>query len=322
MALRVGDYRIALDTKDSSANLNFVSHAHSDHTAGVRKKSRILCSEITRDLVETRTGYQLDLAECPDRVSMFNSGHMLGSRQLYVESDTGNSIVYTGDYQMQRSPAAEPIEVRHADIVIMDSTYPFVNVTFDEREEVITSIQRYVQDRSRVGSVLFGAYAMGKAQEIIRICNEIGIAPLVDLGIEKMCRVYSKHGMRLDYTARDLTSGVEEGDFGSEVWIVSMHTLDRVRRHVSELNNRIFTAVATGFARTRRFGTDVQFALSDHADFPQALDYVEQCSPKRIYTCGSGSETFAKNLRSHGYDASSIKLTSDVTSLLANYIKE
>jgi Cft2 family RNA processing exonuclease len=321
MALNVGDYRISLDTRDPQANLYFVSHAHSDHTSGVRKSHRILCSEITRDLVEQRVKYSIDLAPLPSGARMLNSGHMFGSRQLLLEPENGSTILYTGDYQMQKSPAAEEIEISHADIVIMDSTYPFVNVTFDDREEVIASIQSYIRDKGRFGSILFGAYAMGKAQELVRICNDMGISPLVDTGVARMNRVYSNHGMRLDYTVRDLAAGVGERDFYETVWIASTHNMEKVKQYVADLNNRIFTAVATGFAKMMRFGTDVQFALSDHADFSQALQYLEICEPKYVYTCGSGAATFAKNLKAHGYEAAPSKLTTNVASLLAGYSK-
>ncbi|MHB1830568.1 MAG: MBL fold metallo-hydrolase [Candidatus Micrarchaeaceae archaeon] len=320
MAVYVGDSRIGLDMKDNDANVHFVSHAHSDHTGGVRKTSSILCSGITKDLIETRIKYEVKVAEKPSGVEMLDSGHMLGSKQLYVEQDSGASLVYTGDYQMQKSPVAEKIEIRHADILIMDSTYPFPNVVFDSKEEVIANMQSYIKKKGEIGSILFGAYSMGKAQELIRICNEIGIAPLVDPNIEKMNKVYLKHGIPLDYHTKDFASGIGGEEFAYQVWIVSMHLMDNVRRAVSATGRQVFTAVATGFARMRRFNTDVQFALSDHADFVQAVEYIDRCNPKFIYTCGSGCDTFAKNLKANGYNANPINRDSNISRLLVNYV--
>ncbi len=299
MAIHVGEYRIALDVRDPDANLNFVSHAHSDHTGGVKKNCEALCSEITRDLVQTRVGFDVKLADTPKNIKLLDSGHMLGAKQLYVETDSGVSVVYSGDYQMQKSPVAERIEVKQACILIIDSTYPFDNVVFEEKEEVITAIQHYIRGRMDIGSVLFGAYSMGKAQELIKICNRIGVAPIVDSKIAKISDVYSKHGVKLDFTMRDLDNGVAESDFREPVWIVSSGKADIVKWRVSSMNKRVFTGVATGFAKTQKFSTDVQFALSDHADFKQATEYIEQCSPKLIYTRGRGCEVFARNLKAH-----------------------
>ncbi|MCL4365067.1 MAG: MBL fold metallo-hydrolase [Candidatus Marsarchaeota archaeon] len=318
MAIRVGEHRISLDVRDPEASLNFVSHAHSDHTAGVRKTSTILCSEATKDLVETRVNYRLNVADMPKSVSLLDSGHMLGSKQLYVEAD-GYSIVYTGDYQMQESPVADIIEVKKADVLIIDSTYPFPNVTFDDNSEVITAMQHYMNSKKETGSILFGAYAMGKSQELVKICNDIGISPIVDSNIAKINDIYSKHGIRLDYSARSLEEGLVEGDFRNPVWIVSMNKMNRVLEQVSSMNMRVFTAVATGFARMQRFNTDVQFALSDHADFSQAIDYISQCNPDIIYTRGSNRDTFAKNLRAYGYNAEALG-SSNMNTMLLSYV--
>ena len=317
MALHVGGYRISLDAKESEANLNFVSHAHSDHTGGVRKNSEILCSEITRDLLSTRLRYEPKMVGAPSGVKLLNAGHMLGSKQLYVESDALGTVVYTGDYQMQMSPVAEGIEIKQADTLIIDSTYPFPNVVFEEKAEVITAMQHYIRSKMDIGSTLFGAYAMGKAQELIKICNDMGVTPIVDQPIARVSEVYSRHGVKLDYVERNLHEGIVYPDFSVPVWIVSMHRMDMVRANVAAIGKRIFTGLATGFAMTQRFNTDVQFALSDHADFNQAVEYIEACSPRKIYTRGSEKDTFARNLKEAGYNADQLGGHTEFARLLA-----
>ncbi|MEM3876792.1 MAG: hypothetical protein QXP24_03670, partial [Candidatus Micrarchaeaceae archaeon] len=64
-----------------------------------------------------------------------------------------------------------------------------------------------------------------------------------------------------------------------------------------------YTAVATGFAAIFKFKTDVQFPLSDHADFRQCLDYVEQSNAKKVLTRGSGAKALAAALSRKGYAA-------------------
>ncbi len=300
MALSVWDFKVYLDVKDKDANLNFVSHAHSDHTSAVRKKNMILCSRVTKDLVEQRLGYQINLAETPKNVQMLNAGHMLGSRQLYLESCVhGASIVYTGDYLLQKTFASEPIEIKQADILMIDSTYPDAEVVFDDREEVVTSIQRYVTYKARSGCVLFGAYSMGKAQELIGICNDIGIEPVVDDKVAAMTRIYNKHGFSLRFQEAAALSD----HFNNDAMIVTMNKLDYAKAIGVTKGTNVYSAVATGFAKMQRFNTDVQFALSDHADFPQAIEYVERSRAKTIYTYGSSAHVMAKNLKEKGYNA-------------------
>jgi putative mRNA 3-end processing factor len=48
---------------------------------------------------------------------------------------------------------------------------------------------------------------------------------------------------------------------------------------------------------------DKGFLLSDHADFNDILNYIEQAEPKQIY-CAHGNEyLLSKELRKRGYNA-------------------
>jgi Cft2 family RNA processing exonuclease len=78
--------------------------------------------------------------------------------------------------------------------------------------------------------------------------------------------------------------------------------------------------VASGWAKIFKFDTDVQFNLSDHADFSQALEYINACAPKIVFTFGSNARLFAKNLVLRGYDARPLQYASDVNALMLNYI--
>ncbi len=300
MVLHVGGYKIALDRHEVESDTNFVSHAHSDHISGIRKAKGTITSEITRDLLKTR-GKNVTMMDAPRGTKLLNAGHMLGSKQFYVESDiNGYSIVYTGDYQMQKSYATEAIEVRKADILVIDSTYPHPNIVFDERSEVVSAIQCYSKQKINWGTLLFGAYSMGKTQELIRIFNEIGIAPVVDAKVAEINKVYESHGVKLDYEAAE--GGLPAN--GNFVGIVNVSKLKERKYELEKRSGRkVFTAVATGFAKICTFDTDVQFALSDHADFKQAIEYISLCEPKMIYTVGSQSGMFAMNLTRAGYKA-------------------
>lgn len=308
MGLQIGDYNIALDVRDPQANVNFVSHAHSDHTSGLCKTKDVISSRITRDLIEARSKKKVKLADNLHDIELLNAGHILGSRQLYAVSESdGCSILYSGDYQMQESCVAERIEIKEADVLIIDSTYPDKDTIFEERNEVVTSIQHYIEKKLQKGIILFGSYALGKAQELIRIANEVGIAPVVDEKISMINKIYESFGVRLEYISQTHC----EEEFNASIMrnfvgITEASKLNLAKERLGALyNKRIFSAVTTGFAKMFNFGTDVQFALSDHADFKQAIEYIDACNPKKIYTYGRYSNTalLASNLCDIGYDA-------------------
>lgn len=317
MALKAGDYSLALDTHDPNADVNFVSHAHSDHTSGLRKGKRVLSSDATRELIEIRKKTTLLPLEAPSCVKLLNSGHMLGSKQLHIKyEEQGCSVLYSGDYQMQESPAAESIETTEADILILDSTYPYPNIEFEDRNETITTIQKYTLAKIDSGVTIFGAYTMGKAQELIKILNEAGMAPFVSSKIAAFSEVYKKHNISLDYLTYNDDSEMTELARKVSVGVVDINKLDEIKGTISNgANRRVFTAVATGFAKMFKFNTDVQFTLSDHADFKQATEYIDLCNPKIIYTCGSSAPAFAKNLSAEGYPAHALRHISEAGSV-------
>jgi Cft2 family RNA processing exonuclease len=51
-----------------------------------------------------------------------------------------------------------------------------------------------------------------------------------------------------------------------------------------------------------RYGVHEMIALSDHADFPELVEYVERARPKVVYTL-HGGPGFAHHLRDQGIEA-------------------
>lgn len=314
MSIGIDNYDIELDLGHTVSNLNFVSHAHSDHTNRAKKGASILASLETKELIMARKGIKIELSEKPVNIDLLDSGHILGSKQLFIDSpEFGYSVVYTGDYQMQESPTARKIEVKQADVAILDSTYPDPNMVFEDRSEVIDTIQYYVNNKVERGIVIFGAYSLGKAQELVKIMNQIGIVPAVSKGISKLNSVYNKFGITLDYAS--VYESEEKFDKlikNNFVGIVETQRLNELGAKLSAIyNRRVFTAVATGWAKSYKFGTDVQFALSDHADFKQSLDYLQRTDPKVVYAVGKEAKMMANNLSKFGYKSSAMEKSAD-----------
>ncbi len=304
----VNGYNISLDRKEQGADIDFISHAHTDHTAAARNNKNILASGQTIDLIRRVYGKNINKYDLSKHgwLKLLNAGHMLGSKQILMDDyGTGSRIVYTGDYQMQESMASERIEIEKADIAILDSTYPTPDVIFDERAVVEQGIRKWTTTMQKHGIVLFGAYAMGKAQELIAILNDAGITPVVSKKINEVSAIYNAHGVKLDYvSAYKEQSDHEEVLKDNFVGIVENHNLGTLPYMLtSAYGKRVFTAVATGFAKEFVFPTDAQFPLSDHADFWQATEYIEAVDPAMIYTYGKSSYVFAENLKKLGYNA-------------------
>ena len=65
--------------------------------------------------------------------------------------------------------------------------------------------------------------------------------------------------------------------------------------------------MATGWAldgsAKYQYGCDAAFPLSDHADFPDLLAFVDQVQPKLVYTLHGFAKEFATTLRARGIEA-------------------
>ncbi len=273
---------IALD--HGSGDISFVSHAHSDHLNGVKAKERLIASEETIAL-----GNLPGKNETPKGVKMLDAGHILGSRQLCVEAD-GKKIIYTGDMRTRPSMLFKGAEVEECDKLIIESTYGDPQYKFPDCEEVYSKIGKWVNANSQ-SNLLIGGYALGKSQELIKILNSFGVAPVVDRNIERFNSVYEKFGVKLDRAVVG-TPEAEEAMGRPFVGIVEMKRAKRYFAHrLSEaFNRKTLVAVATGWALNYRFDTDAAFVLSDHADFEDLLGYVRGTNAKEIeFVHGDGT---------------------------------
>ncbi|MEM0149787.1 MAG: MBL fold metallo-hydrolase [Candidatus Micrarchaeaceae archaeon] len=304
--INANGYSISLDSKEQGADIDFVSHAHTDHIGAVRSSNGVLSSDETSHLIEKAYGIKVKrCTNVPEGVKLLDAGHMLGSSQLSItDKDSGNKVVYTGDYLMQRSRVAKPIAIEDADTVIIDSTYPDPRIRFDDRSEVEQTIQFWTEAKQKSGTILFGAYTLGKAQELVAILNDIGIEPVLSKKLAAATNAYNELGMNLRYQ-NAYSEGFDRHLLAEHtVGIVESNSLEKVAAMLHQLSNmRIYTAVATGFAAIFKFNTDVQFQLSDHADFSQCLEYIDRSNAKKILTRGSGAKALAAELKRKGYDA-------------------
>lgn len=308
--LCINNMNIALDRRESGSDLDFISHAHSDHTSAVKSSQYILASSETMQLLgQENKAYSTLKVGDNAQFSLLDSGHMLGAKQLCIDNATsGERTVYTGDFKMQESRATKRIEVVSADTVIVDSTYPEPWMRFDDRSEVESCLQDWTKKKLNYGIVLFSAYAMGKSQEIVALLNEIGITPLVSKKVSAASRVYRNCGVNIKYaSAYEENSDYESIAKDNFVGVTDTRDMKELSGTLSSIHRKqVFTAVATGFAKRFKFDTDAQFALSDHADFKQCTEYIDATAAKKVLTYGSSAEALANNLRNAGYNAASM----------------
>ena len=283
--------------------LGFVSHAHSDHA---RRHQKIIATP------ETALLYKNRFRNVPARVLPYNrptkiddvtvellpSGHMLGAAQIMVRGH-GKRILYTGDFKVYPNLTCAPLETRRCDVLIMESTYGDPQYVFPPQaqvySQVVMFIQRCVDERKL--PVLVG-YAMGKAQEAVKLAQSQGFEVAVDSAVGRICEIYRSAGVPLGSTPNWRSTEMQ-----GKVLVVTPQTLKKEEYQRLPRKRSVFLSGWAQGGNARRFNSaDHSLPLSDHADFSQLLGYIEQCRPEKIFTL-HGSPKFAQLLRDRGWDA-------------------
>ncbi len=300
----------------------YVSHGHSDHArihdtivttphnAAVCKlrlgpKGRpqgnqpLLPAAEPREVEYETYGYNEPWIEGEHRLTLFSAGHVLGSAQLMIEGEHGR-FVYTGDFKLGRAYTCEPAEVKVCDVLLMECTYGRPQYVFPSRDEVEDAMIDFAANALADGCTpVFYAYSLGKAQEAMAILGKAGIALTAHGAVYNMARVYEACGVRLPpYAKYDAQT---YAGTSALIWPPSGKALPAALR-----GKPTRSAVLTGWALNRgatfQYGADAAFALSDHADFPALLRYLELAAPRKVLL-NHGWRDFVWRLRRMGIDA-------------------
>jgi putative mRNA 3-end processing factor len=286
MHIQVNGITLGLD--NSKADISFLSHAHSDHTTGFKRQKKIISTDETLALA----GFEPSRQTKPETVNgkLLPAGHMLGSRQFLIEED-GKRTVYTGDISIKENIFGERAEIPECERLIMEATYGSdPKYKFPDHEEIYESISKFIKENDS-SNIVIGAYEMGKAQEMVKILNDrCEITPVVTEKTERICKVYDQFGIKLDRIEIG-TDEAEEVMNDRFVAIVPMrHAKKYFAKKLSEaFGKKTLCAAVTGWALTTRLNNDISFPLSDHADFFELKEYIEQSGAREIeFFCGDG----------------------------------
>lgn len=316
-AIHIPELALWLDAHDARPHGErvFVSHAHSDHTASHRE---IITTEATRSLMQTRLGgkrieHILPFGEARDflagtasyQITLLPAGHVLGSAMSLVRWNN-RSLLYTGDFKLRQGLSAEacaPSPGRGCDWLIMETTFGRPNYRFPPSPEVHREIVQFCQTAINAGEtpVLLG-YSLGRAQELLKILDAAGLPIVVHRTVHQINQTYQALGWK--FPKHELIS---DEPIERVVVICPSNALKTVQ---TQIRGQTRLAVATGWAIDRncryRYRADAAFPLSDHADFPDLIEFVHRVNPRQVFTLHGFASEFAQCLRELGFDARSL----------------
>ncbi|HUS36420.1 MAG TPA: MBL fold metallo-hydrolase RNA specificity domain-containing protein [Verrucomicrobiae bacterium] len=293
--------------------LTFVSHAHSDHTALHREiilsapTSRLMHARIPGEWIERilefnekRTfkspfGQEFDITLTP-------AGHIFGSAMSLIESN-GESLLYTGDFKLRRGLSAEPCQPVRADTLIMETTYGQSKYRFPPTAEVIQGVIRFCREAldNEETPVLLG-YSLGKSQEILCGLGEAGLPIMLHGTVHRLTKIYEGFGQCFPPYEK-----YEAGAARGKVLLCPPNTANSAMlRNLGKTRTAVLTGWAVDPSCRFRYQAHAAFPLSDHADFPDLIEFVKQVQPKKVYTLHGFASDFAQTLRDLGYDAQAL----------------
>lgn len=293
---------LALDVQRRQA-CGFISHAHGDHMA---PHELILCTPQTGRLLRQRISvkmvrelsYGVPVEWNGAELTAVPAGHVLGSAMLHVKRGE-LSLLYTGDFKLVPSATAQAAQPLPADVLIMETTFGHPRYRLPPRKETAGRLIELVQKTLHSGATpVIHAYALGKAQEVTRILTSAGIPVQQHPQVYAISRVYEECGCPLGdvkkFSGRPITG---HAVVAPPRWHKStpMEGIVRVVRFA-------VSGWANDPTAAQRMGVDHALPLSDHADYDELWQLIEQVQPREIF-CTHGPEEFVDRLRRSGLNA-------------------
>ena len=300
-----------------------VTHGHADHARAGH--GTVAATPETLDIMRVRygedfTGTRQPLAygETIERngveITLVPAGHVLGSAQV-VTRWKGMTVVTSGDYKRRRDPTCPPFEPVPCDVFISEATFGLPVFRHPDASEEVAKLLRSVEQFPERAHIV-GAYALGKAQRIIRLIREAGYDKTLYVhgALAQLNRLYERHGVDLGPLAPATeTSGKDgsgkKGDFAGAIVIAPPSSLnDRWARRFPDP----VTAFASGWmrvrARARQRGVELPLIVSDHADWDELTATVAELRPGELWITHGREDALERWAELHDIKARALAL--------------
>lgn len=295
-----------------------ITHGHSDHArAGHR---HVLATQQTLEIMALRYGEDFahssqaaPYGETIDvngvSVSFHPAGHVLGSAQIAVEHG-GIRIVASGDYKRAPDPTCADFELVPCDVFITEATFGLPVFRHPRpRDEIGRLLKSVSQFPERAH--LVGAYALGKAQRVIRLIRDCGYdQPIYIHGaLARLCDYYDTQGIDLGPLEPATVERSAKRDFSGAIVVGPPSAFaDRWARRFPDP----VTAFASGWMRIRQRvkqrGVELPLILSDHSDWDELTRTITETGAREVWVTHGREEALVRWCELQGVTARPLHL--------------
>lgn len=294
-----------------------VTHGHADHARAGH--GTVLATPPTLAIMAARYGEDFTAIRQPlaygetvthqgVEIGLVPAGHVLGSAQAVLRWK-GMTIVVSGDYKRRRDPTCAAFEPTPCDVFVTEATFglpPFRHPPAEEEVgKLIKSVGQF-PDRAH----LVGAYALGKAQRVVALLREAGYDRTIYThgAMERLNRLYRDFGVDLgplEYAG----AAIPKAAFAGEIVVCPPSALqDRWSRRFPDP----VAAFASGWmrvrARARQKGVELPLVISDHADWDELTETLDELSPGEVWITHGREEALLRWCELKGQPARALRL--------------
>jgi putative mRNA 3-end processing factor len=293
-----------------------ITHGHADHARSGH--GTVLATPATLDIMATRYGedfagtrqaapYGETVSHNGVDIRLVPAGHVLGSAQAVVRHG-GLTMVVSGDYKRRRDPTCQAFEPVPCDVFITEATFglPVFRHPDDagEMAKVLASLGQF-PERTH----LLGAYALGKAQRVIRLLREAGWERTIYVhgALEALNRLYESHGVDLGPLAH--ATGEKGDSLAGEIVICPPSAVaDRWSRRFADPVGAFCSGWMSVRARARQRGVELPLIISDHADWDELTATLTELSPGEVWITHGREEGLLRWCELRGQPARALAL--------------
>lgn len=281
------------DKRKPSSGYFFLSHAHADHTLGLKSISSdpdpiLVCSRETAAVIrflhkipkerilEINSNQSLDFGKFI--VHALDANHCVGSLMYVIESKYGNKEVFTGDFRLNNRMKEELDLIQRPETLWVDFTYGKDKLfKFPRREDIISEIVTFILSSEKYpeNTVWVAAYQIGKEillKTLSKVFNVKIWAP------EEKVKIYKEIGGEWDI----FTSNEK-----SKFHVASRRVVEDLHGVEERKKNNMLNALRispTGWAlklKDKRF--DVHFfPYSDHCSYSEVHEFIKLVNPEKV----------------------------------------
>jgi putative mRNA 3-end processing factor len=279
-----------------------LTHGHSDHARSGH--GAVLATPQTLAIMAARYGenfagateaapYGKTVTRGGVEVTLVPAGHVLGSAQAVLRW-RGMTVVVSGDYKRRRDPTCPPFEPVACNLFVSEATFGLPVFRFPPSEDEIARLLKSVAlfpERTH----LVGAYALGKAQRIIRLLREAGYDKTLYMhgALAGMNALYERHGVELGPLA-PATDTARNALPGEIVLAPPSAIADKWARRFADP----IPAFASGWmmvrARARQRHVELPLVVSDHADWDELTLTAAELKPDELWITHGSEEALLR----------------------------